>query len=454
MNPGGEPPVQPVRPPFRFFLSYSWKNRGKPLERFFTDLAENVRSRVGGPIDEVAFRDRVTMEAGTEWPAGLLDAMVTSQVMVYLLSTDYIQSDYCGKELQVFLERVENFRRANPGVTPHYIQPVIWVPVMTSALPSRIGIVQPADDGYPQDYATRGLESLAKRRDKTAYQDFIETLATRIAGAVQGPPLAPLTHYQSLDEIPNAFLNEEPVGRQREAHAALPPGESETGIRCLYVAPRQSEMEELKGLSVTVNGKERPLRTSTAAYSQFGGWHWQPYDPPVQVKVGSLVQQLVTDLPYREILLHDDDQPEDSFEDALRRLQSAVNRDQIILLIVDAWSAYLKRYEEFLRKVDGVAPVHRTAILVPWNEGDNDTMEFREELERKLRVLFGSKYLGVQPSPFFKPRVTNIADFRNSVPEVLEAIRIGIETLRAAQRQVVPSTRSTPQVRSSRDPQT
>jgi FxsC-like protein len=440
--------VQPsARSPFRFFLSYSWKNGGRPLKRFFEDLAEAVRKLVGGPVEDIAFRDRVTMIAGTEWPAGLLEALTTSQVMVYLLSADYIQSDFCGKELQVFLERAETFRKANPGVARIFVQPVIWVPIMASTLPSRLGIVQPADDAFPDDYASKGLESLAKRRDKTAYQAFIDTLAQRIVEAGQGSPLAPLTRYKSLDEIPNAFLAEEPVGRRPEPESAA--GEAETGVRCIYVAPKQSEAAELMTLRVISNGKERPLRTKAHCYSPVGGWHWQPYNPPASVKIGSLVQQLITELPYREIVLEDEDQPEGTIERALELLGAAAKRGQIILLIVDAWAVYLTKYKELMLRLDEVAPINHTAILVPWNETDVDSEELRPELELQLRVLFKGKYLGAQPSPFFKSRVTSIDDFRAFVPAVVEAIRIDIETLRAAQKKV-ESTRSTPQVRSSR----
>ena len=437
-----------ARPPFRFFLSYSWKNRGRPLQRFFEDLAEAVRKLVGGAVEDIAFRDRVTMTAGTEWPAGLLEAMETSQVLVYLLSADYIQSAYCGKELRVFLERVDLFQRTNPGIKPHFIQPVIWAPVLAPALPRGLGIIQPSDDAYSEDYSFKGLESLAKRRDKTAYQSFVDTLAIRIVTAVQGPILPPLTRYKSLDEIPNAFLAEEPVARPPESENLTP--ETETGVRCVYVAPKQAEvMELLKMRRVVPNGEERPLRTKADSYSPVGGWHWQPYNPPAPVKIGSLVQQLITDLPYHEILLEDEDQPEGSTDRALERLRTAAKRQQIILLIVDAWAAYLTKYKDLMLKLDEVAPINNTAILVPWNEADLDTKEVQQDIELQLRVLFKSKYLGAQPSPFFKPRVTNIDDFRSLVRKVVEAIRIDIETLRAAQKKV-ESTRSTPQVRSSR----
>jgi FxsC-like protein len=437
-----------TRPPFRFFLSYSWKNRGRPLERFFTDLAEGVRKRVGGPIEDIAFRDRVTMTAGTDWPPGLLDAMATSQVLVYLLSADYIQSDYCGKELEVFLERVETFQRTNPGVPPHFIQPVIWVPILASTLPQRLGMIQPSDDAYSEDYVSKGLESLAKRRDKTAYQSFVDTLAARIAAPGQGSFLPPLTRYKLLDEIPNAFLAEKPFGGRAESETAAP--EAEVGVRCVYVAPKQSEVMELMKMPRPIsNGEERPLRTKADSYSPGGGWHWQPYNPPATVKIGSLVQQLITDLPYYYIPLEDEDQPEGSTERALERLSAAAKRHQIILLIVDAWASYLTKYKELMLKLDEIAPITNTAILIPWNEADVDTQELRQDIELQLRVLFRNKYLGAEPSPFFKPRVASIDDFRDLVRKVVEAIRIGIETLRAAQKKV-ESTRSTPQVRSSR----
>jgi FxsC-like protein len=447
MPPGNNPSIEAARPPYRFFFSYSWNNRGGPLERFFKKLAEGVRDLVGGSIEDVAFRDRVTMEAGTEWPAGLLDAVTTSQVLVYLLSTDYLRSDYCGKELQVFLERVEQFRTANPGSEgPVFIQPVIWLPVLTAALPERLGILQSEDEAYPREYADKGLMSIAQTRNKTAYNSFVETLARRIVEAGQGNRLPALTKYESLAVVPNAFQSEEPAGRRPDP----PASESETAVRCVYVAPKQSEVEELTRRRVVANGKERALRTNTSSYSPSGGWYWQPYRPTVVEKIGSLVNRLVmaAELRYDEIKL--EDFPVASLDGALRELQEAVDKDEIILLIVDAWSAYLRRYEEFLGKLDRIAPTNRTAILVPWNESDSDTQAFCEDLERQLRVLLKERYFGAQPLPSFKPRVTTVEDFRKLVPDLLGTIRVGIETARAT-RKIVESSRSTPQVSSSRD---
>jgi hypothetical protein len=53
------------------------------------------------------------------------------------------------------------------GDTPLFMQPVIWIPI-SGTLPEVLGRAQAEDDEFPSDYATKGLESLAKLKDKTA----------------------------------------------------------------------------------------------------------------------------------------------------------------------------------------------------------------------------------------------------------------------------------------------
>jgi FxsC-like protein len=434
---------------YRFFFSYAWNNRGRPVERFYDDLAEGVRKLVGG-MDPASFRDRVTMEAGTDWPQALLQALKTSQVLVLLLSPDYVRSEFCGKEFQVFLERVKNVKTGPPALpVPLFILPVIWVPILaTETIPAPLARLQLEDDAFPKDYADRGLESLAKRRDKTAYNEVIQTLATRIVRAAAGDRLPPLDRYDSSDEIPNAFVTSQPLGRSSDDEHT--PVQRKTGVRCVYVAPKRKEIEKLKEAHVFPNGRARPQRTNTASYSDVDGWHWQPFHPPPPVEIGSLVQQLAMSLPYREIPLGDEEQPEWNVDDIIRKLVLAANNDQIILLVVDAWAGYVERYEELLRKFDIAVPMNGAAVLVPWNEGDGDTVKWAEDLTRQLRVLFKTRYFGILPSPFLKPRITSIEEFRDVVPGVLEVIRITIESFRAAQGPIIESTRATPQVRSSR----
>jgi len=409
---------------YRFFLSYSWKNRGLPLQRFFEDLAKYVRARVGGDLSEIAFRDRVTMKAGEPWPQGLLDALKTSQVLVYLLSVDYVQSDYCGKELQTFLARVRTFERKNPGVrAPLFIQPVIWVPPVVANLPQVIAERQPEDDAFPNGYAAKGLESLAKQRDKTAYNQCVGILGDRIIQAATGDRLPPLTEYNTLDVIPNAFTEAARVTSPTDPPPVPSAPGGPTEVKCVYVAGSAQELSQL------VVSDRDVSRTDLSCYG-YDGWYWQPFNPPVPTTIGSVVQDILrTEYRYREVSIEED------IEDLIRKLRTAADRDQIVLLIVDAWSAFLHRYKEFLEKFD-TSVLWNNAVLVPWNDCDEQTKARRAKLDAQLRLLFRSKYPGPQPSPRFRSGIRTIEEFRSVLLSVLEMIRSEIETHRAAQLQI------------------
>jgi FxsC-like protein len=450
--------------PYRFFFSYSWNNRTPALQRFYEDLAEEVRKRVGGDLEAVAFRDRVTMEAGSDWPTALLEALKTSQVLVPLLSVDYIQSDFCGKEFQVFAERtkdladrIRNTNEVNPhsalpnpgpAPLPLSIRPVIWVPIPDSTtIPEPLSRLQWVDEGLPEVYAERGLESLAKSRsNQDDYQAVVETIGERIVAAAAGDRLPALDRYQSSDEVPNAFAATQPLGRDRSSPDDAVPSVLKTGVRCVFVAPKRAEISELTKIQ-----EGRPQRTNISGYSDVDGWHWLPYQPPTAVEVGSLVQEQVIGLQYREVVLGDEVEPEWEVEEIVRKLGTAAEKDQIVLLIVDAWAGHLKQYEQLLRKVDRTIPLNSSAVLVPWNDQDPDTRKWHDELQRQLRVLFRQRYFGDEPYPFYKPQITSIEEFRNVVPGLLERIRRTIETFRAAQKPIIEPTGATPQVRSSRD---
>lgn len=267
--------------PFRFFMSYAWKNRGAPLTRFFDALATHVRDRVGGELDAVAFRDRVTMKAGEEWSDGLFQALRTSQSLVYLLSIDYVQSDFCGQEFHAFLSRIEAFKRANPGVKPPlFIHPVLWVPPAAASLPEVIARVQPEDDGYPPEYAKYGLESLAKQRSRATFNECVKVLGDRIVATVTEDRLPPLTGYDKLQDIPNAFT----AGPRQKTSV----GGGPTEVRCVYVAASADELRT----------QPEGSRGNLQCYGS-DGWYWQPFNPPVPTTVGSVVQQMLAEYRYR-----------------------------------------------------------------------------------------------------------------------------------------------------------
>jgi|GEM_PF-5133594 len=416
-------------PPYRFFLSYSWKNLGPPLRRFFTDVSNHVRDRVGGPLSEVSFRDRVTMKAGTAWPDGLFEALQTTQVLVFLHSVDYVQSDFCGKELEAFLARVRAFQRANPGEpTPLFIQPVMWITPAVIQLPSAIAGLQPEDDEFPEEYAKVGLQSLATKRDKAGYKRCVELIGDRIIKASQGDRLQPLTDYDTLESIPNAFT-------ERPRVISASGGTTEIEVKCVYVAGKKGEIDELCAAD------DPESRRDVSCYGT-DGWYWQPFNPPSDTKIGSVVQQMLTEYRYQEVPFGD------NIDHLIDELRAAAERDEIVLLIVDAWSSFLQRYKTFLSRFDSSVGWNN-AIIAPRNNCDEQTTASRATLDAQLRLLFRSKFFGPQISPWFRTDIHSIDDFRSVLVSVLEMIRSEIETRRAAQLQIEGP--SIAQVRTSRE---
>jgi hypothetical protein len=226
------------------------------------------------------------MKAGTEWEPALFEALKASQALVYLLSVDYLQSDNCGKELQAFRFRLAEYRRlareklrtagatadhAKAQVdlqTPLVIQPVIWIPLSVSGLPPALRMLQADDDAFPKTYATQGLESLAKQRDKTAYRRCVDIIGNRVLQAAHGDPLPMLPGYSAYAEIPSAFASVKTV--EPPAHQALPQSipSGPTPLTCVYVAASD---EEIRRYNAAAGDSSRAICRATAAAAGSGG---------------------------------------------------------------------------------------------------------------------------------------------------------------------------------------
>ena len=195
-----------------------------------------------------------------------------------------------------------------------------------------------------------------------------------------------------------------------------------TEVKCVYVAASAQE------LSAWTSADHDPSLADLSCYGN-AGWYWQPFNPPVPTTVGSIVQQMLAEYRYREVPLKDE------IDELLQELQTAADSDQIILLVVDAWSAFVQRYSAFLSRFD--RSIHwNNAVLVPWNDCYEQTKALRARLDAQLHLLFRSKYPGPQPSPRFRSDIHSIEEFRSVLLSVLEMIRSEIETQRAAKLQI------------------
>jgi hypothetical protein len=130
---------------YPYLLSYARKDAmiGEPpqpdphFDTFVRRLDQRVRQITGSS----GFVDRADIQPGQEWPDELAEALRTAHTMVCLYSPAYFQGGYCGKEMQVFLDRRQNYIRANAGKRPANIIPVLASgPSADSTDPSRYSI--------------------------------------------------------------------------------------------------------------------------------------------------------------------------------------------------------------------------------------------------------------------------------------------------------------------------
>src|SRR6476661_6364046 len=111
-----------------FFLSYArTDNIGPYHKRFHKDLSNEIRRRAAlnssTPIQQIGFFDETGIEVGDKWPDSLASALQSTRTLICLYSRSYFASPYCGKEFEVFRQRVAGV----PGALP-LIMPVLWDP--------------------------------------------------------------------------------------------------------------------------------------------------------------------------------------------------------------------------------------------------------------------------------------------------------------------------------------
>ena len=107
---------------YPFFLSYASNDlypgnvRDEHLDQYQTYLNSRVRHLSGLPSD--GFMAPFSIQSGNEWKEDLIDALQASAALVCLYSPSYFGSEYCGKEMQVFLERGKTPQEGIRGEAP------------------------------------------------------------------------------------------------------------------------------------------------------------------------------------------------------------------------------------------------------------------------------------------------------------------------------------------------
>jgi hypothetical protein len=304
--------------PHLFFFSYARANTKRTadndLVRTFRETLESeVEQLLGNVTDEVCFFDSTDIEAGADWPITLADALRTSRVALCLYSPHYFNSRWCGKELQVFLDRAAS--AAGP-TAPTPLIPVIWTPA-PQGLPAPIQRFQTHDATFPTAYPSLGLRQIMNVGSKSDFFLIVNALAQRIVTAVQANALPSLAQID-LDRV---------VSTWDAATDADPASHKKGGITktCFVFAARQ-------------------------------GWDWKPYvgEPAIGALAQTISGQL--GLKYEEI-------PCDAALPA--RLRDTHDHDVPTVLFADPSSANMPPIQSALQSYDQLYYLN-CGLIAPW----------------------------------------------------------------------------------------
>jgi FxsC-like protein len=395
-----------------FFFSYAHANRqqDKKLDEFFGALSSLVGQKLGVPGEQAGFMDHRDLTPGVEWSPALAQALQTSDVLISLVSADYVASPYCGKEVQVFLDRRARHIEKYAGTNPAIVIPVIWMDMPRRPMPDVFQKFQRADALIPEGFA-KGLRSLMMSANAAAFHGFVEALADAIVKAADlKPPLEGMVDALEFADVRNAFMPDEETVRLSPSEPAQVPDIA----RIVYVAAPQAEIEAAQ---MEDEQPPRRLRTNTANYGR-RGFYWRPYHPPVDLKVGDIASSAIRGFEYKPA----------SPAELMEELAKADATGEITILIVDPWTIRLPQYQKLMHRFDK-EHTPNCCVIIPWNEEDEETRRLASKLKATITITF--ERLRANSNRFRYP-VRSADALSESIREMLAGISMNITESLAA----------------------
>ena len=399
---------------YYFFFSYKRVVDGPYLQNFFDELSKEVRGQLQlTNNDPVGFFDQKGIELGEQWEPTLAQALQESAVLVCAYSPRYFESEYCGKEWQVFQMRREEYQRfqlqngAPNAELPPVIKPVLWQK-FTAKVPPVVTDMQ-YTYGNPQEIQNeKGLRWVVKRSQfhQQLYTDYIEWLAGEIIAAAQ-LQLPELPNLPPLKQIPSAFTNEpQPLvlpAQQQQPVAATASGNTKH-VRFIFVAG---------------NPKQFGGQRQGEAYGERGS-HWKPFHPKIDDRIGRLLQHFVSS---QEIDFDSD--IVDFGDDLVNVLQQAYDERKIVVLLVDSWTiSWDNDWRSILSEFEkNREPFYNCSVLVPWNESDLEIQNERDQIMQAVRDTFKQRANFWKNPVFYRDSITSLDDLYKAVSAALESIR-------------------------------
>jgi FxsC-like protein len=399
--------------PAHFFLSYARADEDGYVAKFFDDLAREVQRLSGRDGDEAGFQDYASMRVGTVWAQELFSALNTAPTFVALCSPSYFTSEFCGREWTLFAARAERYRQQH-GQFPKTLVPVIWVPARD--VPEPVRRLQLTDPEFGGTYAREGVYHLLRlRKYRQDYLIFLRALAKRLLEVAEPNPTPPLDPGYPVASIESAFH-----GRQagpasgaagwRDFTDALTPEPRPEPVPAAGT-PRRVQRGGPKHVNfVIVAGPKRELTEIREDLLHYGAdpFEWAPYRPELDQRISVFAQAVAAD--------HDLSSGLARSADVVQVLQRARVDNELVVLLVDAWSAQIEQYQAHMREYDR-RNEPATGVMVPWSEQDTEAIDQAVRLYQGLAAAFPLNT--IRADELFRVRIGTSAAFRQELIDVL-----------------------------------
>lgn len=189
------------------FASYA--NEDGRHDSFLKDFIRDLRTEIhqfnlngsSSPLDCV-FYDVASIATGEDWTTRISKALNECKVLVALCSPHFNSSQFCGKEVCLFLQRVKAWQSANANVNVRCIISVVWNPSEIPHVLAKYQFLKHPKDKNGNTISLRVLCKIDRYKDDRTL--LIDDLANAIKDAWT-QNLTPLQTVPHFDHIPNAF---------------------------------------------------------------------------------------------------------------------------------------------------------------------------------------------------------------------------------------------------------
>lgn len=344
-----------------FFFSYAHGEDRDFFDQFYEDLCREVAELTALDPAEVGFRDVSGIGLGQPWRAELVHALSECECFVPLVAPRLLASPYCGREWQVFQERLKAAPAA-PAGRPARLLPVLWRP-LPHELPGVIRDSQYLHEGLGAEYARGGLLKLLKlARFKDQYAEFLSVFAGMMVDAVQSAPLPPFQGALDIDSVPDAFEPDRAPG---------PPS-----------APGPVMADHV--MLVVAAGAEPELTRIRQEVSSYGAsWlHWNPFPRPSAETAVVVAQSVLAGEKLSSVPLPFDDAAVARLTDVLQSERTTCGG--IFVILLDPWSIDVLPYGRSMRWFDQQRFLGG-AVLQVW-PADDETAAHSQDLRARVRA--------------------------------------------------------------------